>query len=117
VMPEFESTLQGHAPASHTTAVYDPRDGRIVYTHEFIGDESGLCGPGGRSERERIALEAVQNYFKDADRLRVLDLPEGFRFDHDKLYVVDLKTGALTIRADLSARVQQAQRSNHSTDG
>jgi hypothetical protein len=116
-MHEFESTLPGHAPASHTTAVYDPRDGRIVYTHECIGDEIGLCGPGGRSERERIALEAVQRHFKDADRLRVLDLPEGFRFEHDKLYAVDPKGGTLTVRADLSARVQQAQRSNHSTDG
>jgi hypothetical protein len=109
-MHEFESTLQTQAPPSHTIVVYDSRDGRIVYTHEFIG-EGDLFGAGGQSERERISLEAVRRHGHHTGRLRVLHLPTDFRFEIDKLYSVDPAAGTLTVRADVSARALQAQRS------
>jgi hypothetical protein len=109
-MNEFESTLQTRPPTSHTIAVYDSRDGRVVYTHEFIGD-GDLFGAGGQSERERIALESVRRHGHDTGQLRVLHLPTDFRFEIDKLYSVDPAAGTLIVRADISAHALQAQRS------
>lgn len=102
-MDEFESTHDDRPPTSQTSVVYDPRNGRIVYAHEFIGDGAGLFGPEGEEERARIALEGVKRYRKDAGHLRVLHVPRNFRFDARTLYRVDVDAGALTVRADLSA--------------
>jgi hypothetical protein len=81
-----------------TDGVYDPRTGRIVYVHEFIGDGTGLYGSGGRKERERIALEGVKRHHKDAKRLRVMHLPRDFRFETETLYRVDLRAKKLAAR-------------------
>ncbi len=102
-MDEFESTHDDRPPTSQTSVVYDPRNGRIVYTHEFIGDGDGPFGPEGEEEQARIALEGVKRYRKDAGRLRVLHVPSNFRFDDRTLYRVDVDAGELTARADLSA--------------
>jgi hypothetical protein len=101
-MNEFESTLKGDAPTSQTVAVYDAGDGRIVYTHEFIGDGKGLFGPEGRAERERTALEAAERHGQRHDRLRVLHLPTGFRFENNKFHSVDLNAGTVIVSADVS---------------
>jgi len=102
-MNEFESTRDEKPPTSQTSVVYDPRNGRIVYVHEFIGDGTALFGPKGEEERARIALEGVKRHRKDTDRLRVLHVPRNFRFDDRTLYRVDVKACALAARADLSA--------------
>ena len=49
---EFESSEQKNAPRSHVCVVYDPRDGRIVHGHEFVGGGAGLFDPDGREERD-----------------------------------------------------------------
>ena len=54
---EFESSEKKKAPRSLVCVVYDPRDGRIVHGHVFVGDGTGLFGPEGREERERETLE------------------------------------------------------------
>ena len=89
-MIEFESTQGEKAPKSETTVVYDPRTGRIVYVHEFIGD-----GPEGRDERGRIALQRLKRHSMDASRVRVMHLPRGFRFKSETLYRVDLRAGKI----------------------
>jgi hypothetical protein len=110
-MNEFESTLQVEAPTSQTTAVFDSRNGRIVYTHEFIGGGSSLFRADGQSERERIALEAAQRHGHDTGDLRVLHLPAGFRFEHDKLYRVDPKAGTVIVHACVTAHPLHAKQS------
>jgi hypothetical protein len=110
-MNEFESTRDEKPPTSQTSVVYDPRNGRIVYVHEFIGDGTGLFGPKGEEERARIALEGVKRHRKDAGRLRVLHVPRNFRFDDRTLYCVDVKSCALATRADLSAAASVEARS------
>jgi hypothetical protein len=97
-MPEFESTRDEKPPKSQMSVVYDPRTGRIVYVHEFIGDGTGLSGSGGRKDRERIALEGVRRHHKDAKPLRVMHLPRNFRFEAETLYRVDPRANKLKAR-------------------
>lgn len=94
-MAEFESTRERKPPRSETSVVYDPRNGRIVYAHEFIGDGTGLYGPDGREERARLALEGVRQHHKEPARLRVMHLPSKFRFEPNTLYRVDRRTGTI----------------------
>jgi hypothetical protein len=92
---EFESTETQKAPPSHVCLVYDPRDGRIVHGHEFIGDGTGLFGPDGQKERERETLEGARRNHGDVSRLRVLHVPAGFRFAPNVAYRVDLESSRL----------------------
>jgi len=51
---EFESSDRKPAPQSHVCVIYDPRDGRIVHGHIFVGESARLFGPERfplRSER------------------------------------------------------------------
>ena len=109
-MIEFESTSGGKRPRSQTTIVYDPRDGRIVYVHEFIGDGTGIYAPGGHKDRARIALQGVKRHHKDAKRLRVMHLRRNFRFDPETLYQVDLRAGKLAARPVVSAAALPGRR-------
>jgi hypothetical protein len=92
-MDEFESTIAGAAPISRQTVVYDPRDGRIVYTHEVIG--SGRDTAAAKTEREKAALASAAKHRPDVAGVRVLHLADGFQRDQSKRYRVDAKVGRL----------------------
>ncbi len=86
---EFESTQRKKAPPSHVCVVYDPRDGRVVHGHEFVGEGDGLFGRDGREERERETLEGARRNHGDTSRFRVLHVPSDFRFAPNVAYRVD----------------------------
>jgi hypothetical protein len=111
-MAEFESTRERKPPSSETSVVYDPRNGRIVYAHEFIGDGTGIYGPDGREERARVALEGVRRHHKGAAQLRVMHLPSNFRFEPDTLYRVDRRTGKIAVRPVVPAAAPTRRRRN-----
>ena len=92
---EFESTDRRKAPQSHVCVVYDPRDGRIVHGHEFIGDGTGLFGPGGQKEREHETLDGARRNHGDVSQFRVFHAPAGFRFAPNVAYRIDAKSGRL----------------------
>lgn len=96
---EFESTLPEEAPKSEVCVVYDKRDGRIVHVHEFIGDGTGLSGPKGREERERLTLEGARSSPDAPKQLQVLHLERGFQLAANTLYRVDVAKGKLVSRA------------------
>ena len=92
---EFESTEKKKAPHSHVCVIYDPRDGRIVHGHEFVGDGPGLFGPEGRAEREHQTLEGARRNHGDVSRHRIFHAPTEFRFTPNVGYRVDARTGRL----------------------
>jgi len=87
---EFESTEKKTAPRSYVCVVYDPRDGRIVHGHEFVGQGPGLFGQEGRDERERETLEGARRNHGDVTRFRVFHAPADFRFALNVAYRVDV---------------------------
>jgi hypothetical protein len=94
-MDEFESTIAGTAPISRVSVVYDPRDGRIVYTHEVIG--GGRDTAAAKAEREKAALASAARHRPDVAGVRVLHLADGFRREPEKRYRVDAKAGKLVV--------------------
>jgi hypothetical protein len=96
---EFESTLRKTAPPSHVCVIYDPKDGRIVHGHVFVGEGKGLFGPEGRDERERETLEGARRNHGDVTGLRVLHAPGDFRFAPGIAYRVDVKASRLVERS------------------
>jgi len=108
-MPEFESTSDEKPPKSQMSVVYDPRTGRIVYVHEFIGDGTGLTGSGGKKDRERIALEGVRRHRKDVKQLRVIHLPRNFHFEAEMLYRVDPRASKLKARKPQRSKSKAAR--------
>jgi hypothetical protein len=90
-MLEFESTFEEPRPKVEIVAVYDQRGGRILSMHQFVGDGTGLFGPEGKGERERIALDTVnQQHEKPVEtELGVMHVPPDFRFESESLYRVD----------------------------
>jgi hypothetical protein len=96
---EFESTEKKKAPSSHICVVYDPRDGRIIHGHEFVGDGTGVFGPDGNEEREQQTLEGARRNHGNLSRLKVLHVPANFRFTPNAAYRVDPKAGRLVQHA------------------
>jgi hypothetical protein len=92
---EFESTENTKAPPSRVCVVYDPRDGRIVHGHTFVGEGTGVFGPKGRDEREQQTLEGARRNHGDVSRLRVFHAPTDFRFAPNVAYRVDTKSSRL----------------------
>ncbi len=92
---EFESTEKKERPQSRVCVVYDPRDGRIVHGHEFVGEGIGVFGPEGNQERERETLLGARRNHGDVSRLRVFHLPADFRFAPNVAYRIDTKAGRL----------------------
>jgi hypothetical protein len=93
---EFESSDKTRKPPqSHVCVIYDPRDGRIVHGHIFVGDGTGMFGPKGQAERERETLDGAQRNHGDVSRFRALHVPSGFRFEPNTKYRVDTKSSAL----------------------
>jgi hypothetical protein len=92
---EFESTEKKKIPHSNVCVIYDPRDGRIIHGHEFVGDGTGLFGPEGKKEREAQTLDGARRNHGDVSRLRVLHVPTDFRFAPNVGYRVDKKSGRL----------------------
>ena len=92
---EFESTEKKKAPQSRVCVVYDPRDGRIVHGHEFVGEGTGLFGPEGREEREHQTLEGARRNHGDVSLLRVFHVPTDFRFAPNVAYRIDTRSGRL----------------------
>ena len=92
---EFESSDRKPAPPSHVCIVYDPRDGRIVHGHIFVGKSARLFGPEGRDERERETLDGARRLHGDVSRLKTFNVPRDFRFAPDVAYRVDGKAGRL----------------------
>jgi hypothetical protein len=92
---EFESTEKKKRPQSRVCVVYDPRDGRIVHGHEFVGEGTGVFGPEGNQERERETLEGARRNHGDVSRLRVFHVPADFRFASNVAYRFDTKAGRL----------------------
>jgi hypothetical protein len=95
---EFESTQRKAVPPSHVCVIYDPRDGRVVHGHVFVGEGQGLFGPDGRDERERETLEGARRNHGDVSSLRVLHAPADFRLTPNAAYRVDVKAGRLVER-------------------
>jgi hypothetical protein len=98
---EFESTHRKTPPPSHVCVIYDPKDGRIVHGHVFVGEKAALFGPKGRDERERETLEGARRNHGDVSRLRVLHAPAEFRFAPAVAYRVDVKAGRLVERVKI----------------
>ena len=96
---EFESTEKKKAPSSRVCIIYDPRDGRIIHGHEFVGDGTGVFGPDGREERQQQTLEGARRNHGDVSKLRVLHAPTNFRFTPNAAYRVDVKAGRLVEHA------------------
>jgi hypothetical protein len=85
---------------SFICVIYDPKDGRLVHGHEFIGDGTGLFGPDGQAERERLTLEGAKRRHKGKllARFKVLHLPKEMRFEEGLLYRVDTKSKRIVPR-------------------
>jgi hypothetical protein len=93
---EFESSEKSKKPKeSHVCVLYDPRDGRIVHGHIFVGNGTGMFGPKGQAERERETREGGQRNHGDISKLKLLHAPGGFRFEPNTKYKVDIKSGGL----------------------
>jgi hypothetical protein len=92
---EFESTDKKKQPQSRVCVVYDPRDGRIVHGHTFVGDGTGVFGSEGKEERERETLEGARRNHGDVSRLRVFHVPADFRFAPNVAYRFDTKARRL----------------------
>src|SRR5919198_2481559 len=90
-MIEFESTFDEPPPHVEVCLVYDGRTGRVVSRHQFVGDGTGLFGPDGAAERERMALELVkrEQQAEGGKDLRVMHAPAGFRLEPGIDYRVD----------------------------
>jgi hypothetical protein len=112
-MDEFESTIAGNAPTSRVSVVYDPRDGRIVYTHEVIG--GGRDTAAAKADREKVALASAAKHRPDVAGVRVLHLADGFRREPEKRYRVDAKAGRLVVQA-ASARQGDGRRAGPADD-
>jgi hypothetical protein len=93
---EFESSNKSRKPSqSHVCVIYDPRDGRIVHGHIFVGHGAGMFGPKGDAERERETLEGARRNHGDISKLKALHVPGGFHFEPNTKYRVDVKSGAM----------------------
>jgi hypothetical protein len=100
-MLEFDSTTEEPPPVVETCVVYDGRSGRIISMHQFIGDGTGLFGPEGTKERERMALDTVREQHREvgeSDR-RVMHAPPDFRPEPMTVYRVDPATNRLVTHA------------------
>lgn len=95
---EFESSDGKPAPPSHVCVVYDPRDGRIVHGHIFVGRSARLFGPEAREERERETLDGARRIHGDISKLRTFHAPSDFRFAPNVAYRVDTKANRLVER-------------------
>jgi hypothetical protein len=95
---EFESSDRKPAPPSHVCVIYDPRDGRIVHGHIFVGKSARLFGPEGREERERETLDGARRIHGDVSKLRTFHVPSDFRFAPNAAYRVDSKSNRLIER-------------------
>ena len=96
---EFESTEKKKTPSSRICVVYDPRDGRIIHGHEFVGDGTGVFGPDGSEEREQQTLEGARRNHGNVSRLKVLHVPANFRFTPNAAYRVDPRAARLVEHA------------------
>jgi len=95
---EFESSDRKPAPPTHVCVIYDPRDGRIVHGHIFVGKSARLFGPEGREERERETLDGARRIHGDISKLRAFHAPSDFRFAPNVGYRVDTKSNRLVER-------------------
>ena len=95
---EFESTDRNPAPPSHVCIIYNPRDGRIVHGHVFVGQTARLFRPEGREERERETLDGARRIHGDVSKLRAFHVPSDFRFAPNVAYRVDDKSNRLVER-------------------
>ena len=93
-MLEFDSTFDEPAPKVVLCVVYDQDTGHVLSMHRFAGDGTGLFGPEGAGERERMALELAQRDLAGRD-LRVMHAPHDFRLEALTLYRVDPRTRAI----------------------
>lgn len=95
---EFESTDRKPAPPSYVCIIYNPRDGRIVHGHIFVGKSARVFGPEGREERERETLDGARRIHGDVSTLRTFHVPSDFRFTPNVAYRVDTKSNRLVER-------------------
>src|SRR5512134_3059662 len=99
-MSEIESTFEDERRHISTICVvYDERDGRIVHTHEFIGDGSGIFGREGREEQERMALDFVKRH-EEPQRLKVMQAPPDFQLEPETVHCVDQSSGQIVTDAE-----------------
>ena len=116
-MLEFESILDEPPPIVEICVVYDQRNGRILSMHQFVGDGTGLFGPEGTDERERLALHTIRQQHRDvgeADR-KVMHAPADFHPAHRTIYRVDLDMNGLVIHLserDFAERREQLSRAD-----
>lgn len=95
---EFESSDSKPAPSSQVCVIYDPRDGRIVHGHIFVGRRARMFGAEGREERERETLDGARRIHGDIAKFRTLHVPGDFTFVPDTAYRVDGKSNRLVAR-------------------
>jgi hypothetical protein len=91
-MLEFESTFEEPPPTIEICVVYERRTGRILSMHQFVGDGTGLFGPEGRKERERMALDTVKEHLAEVSEVdrTVMHVPSDFRLEPMTVYRVDV---------------------------
>lgn len=78
----------------HWCVVYDSRDGNVVHTHQFIGDDAYTSETEARNNRARMALQVAEQHC-DATHLRVIHAPPSFNLEPGTMCRVDLASGEL----------------------
>jgi len=80
------------------SVLYDPRTGRALHGHTFVGVDDELSAPEGRAARERIMREEARRHH-DVDALHFADAPADLRVEAPStLRVVDGVVTAMPIR-------------------
>jgi hypothetical protein len=91
----FESTLEERSRQSvHWCLVYDARDGSVVHTHQFIGEDAYTSETEARNSRARMALQVAEKHC-DAAHLRVIHAPPSFHLEPETMCRFDLASGEL----------------------
>src|SRR5512147_1894243 len=91
----LQSTL-GEQPLKgvHWCVVYDSRNGNVVHTHQFIGDDAYTSGTEAINNCARIALQVAEQHC-DPTHIRVIHAPPGFHLEPGVKYRVDITSDEL----------------------
>jgi hypothetical protein len=91
----LESTLREQPLRGvHWCVVYDTRNGNVVHTHQFIGDDDYQSDTETRNNRARKVMQ-VANQHCDLTHLRVIHAPPSFHLEPGTMCRVDLESGEL----------------------
>ncbi|UOE45679.1 hypothetical protein [Agromyces larvae] len=80
MIDETASSDRDETTRQQVSVLYDPKTGRAVHGHTFVGIDDDLSAPGGAAARERVLREAAGGSggvdgVGDVGRLRFADAP------------------------------------------